>query len=163
MAWRPAPAHPAEARPSGRDGRRPARCGGGRRSARPDRRRRRGGRRGRPGAGSAQSRSPPSILSSSIPSWRSSPKQRGAQRASGAHAGLAARRAQFQGAPRGGARGIGQLRRHQPAVLRRQGRSASLPMKAKRARMSWPARKRARRLPTGFRLRWRCSRPAAGL
>ena len=32
MAWRPAHACPAEARPSGRDGRRPARRGGGRRS-----------------------------------------------------------------------------------------------------------------------------------
>ena len=74
MAWRPAHAHPAEARPSGRDGRRPARCGGGRRSARPDRRRRRGGRRGRPGAGSALIRLRPSILSRSIPSWRRLPK-----------------------------------------------------------------------------------------
>ena len=53
MAWRPAHARPAEARPSRRDGRRAARRGGGRRSARPDRRRRRRSRRGRPGARSA--------------------------------------------------------------------------------------------------------------
>ena len=51
-------------------------------------------------------------------------EQRGAQRTSGAHARLAARRAQPEGAPRGRARRrIGRLRRHQPAVLRRQGGS----------------------------------------
>ena len=89
-------------------------------------------------------------------------KQCGAQWASGAHAGLAARRAQSQGAPGGGAGRIGQLRRHQPAVLRRRRRSASLRDEGK-ARAHVLPREAGARLPTGFRPRSRCSRRAAGL
>ena len=92
MAWRPAHAPPAEARPSGRDGRRPARCGGGRRSARPDRRRRRGGRRGRPRAGSAHRARVRRSCRDRSRGGGACQGQRGAQRASVAHARPAARR-----------------------------------------------------------------------
>ena len=110
----------SEARPSGRDGRRPPRCGGGRRSARPivDV----GAGVGAVGLALAERSSLASVdLLEMILRWRRCQGQCGAQRASVAHARLTARRPQPEGAPRSGAGGIGRLRRHQPAVLRRRG------------------------------------------
>ena len=140
MAWRPAHAPPAEARPSGRDGRRPARRGGGRRSARPDRRRRRGGRRGRAGAGCSATRLRPSISSRSIPSWRGSP--RAMRRATGfrrARASCGSTRSTRRSAARRGwlNRPVASSPTRRSSTPRR---SAPLPTRAKRERMSWPRR-----------------------
>ena len=87
----------------------------------PDRRRRRGGRRGRARAGEARARSSRSILSRSIPSWRSSP--RATRRATGfrrARGSCGSTRSTRARAARRGSAEFGRLRRHQPAVLRRQ-------------------------------------------
>ena len=79
-----------------------------------------------------------------------------------AHADLAARRAQFEGAPRGRAcRHSGRLRRHQPAVLRRQGGPRL--SRRRQGAGARPGRRRgrrdARRLDSGFACDSRAWRP----
>ena len=146
MARRPAHAHPAEARPSGRHGRGSPRRGGGRRWPRPDRRRRRGGRRGRARAGEARARSRPSISSRSIPDWRGSP--RAMRRATGFRRGRASC-GSTRSTPKSAARRGWLSPPIASSPIRRSStpqRSALLPTRARRERMSWPARRAAGRL-----------------
>ena len=88
-------------------------------------------------------------------------EQRGAQRASGARAGPAARRARpGASAARPGSRRIGRVASSPTRRSSSRERSAPLPTKAGRARMSCRARRPARRSATGFPPRSRFSRRA---